>query len=76
MKKFSILILAFISLAGFTSCSSEDDVVFIAQPDPEGISFMNSFASSYVLTDATAENTAERFVWNEIYVEVPTNITY
>ena len=76
MKKFRILILAFVALAGFNSCSSEDDVVFTTEPDPEGISFMNSFASAYVLTPATAENNAERFVWNEIELDVPTNIMY
>ncbi len=76
MKKFSILFIAFIALIGFNACSSDDDVVFIAQPDPEGISFTNSFSSVYVLTPATAGNTAERFVWNEVDFEVPTNITY
>ena len=30
----------------------------------------------YILTNATADNTAERFVWNEIDVDVPTNLTY
>ena len=76
MKKFQILILAFVALAGFNSCSSEDDVVFTTEPDPEGISFVNTFASTYVLTPATAENNAERFVWNEIELDVPTNISY
>lgn len=76
MKKLSILILALVTLTGFNACSSDDDVVFIAQPDPEGINFMNTFSSAYVLTNATAENTAERFVWNEVDVDVPTNITY
>lgn len=76
MKKLSNLLLAFIAVVGLNACSSEDDVVFIAQPDPEGISFTNSFSSSYVLTDLTLENTAERFVWNTIEVDVPTNISY
>ena len=76
MKKFSILILALVALTGFNACTSDDDVVFIAQPDPEGISFLNTFSSMYILTNATAENTAERFVWNEIDVDVPTNLSY
>lgn len=76
MKKLKFLILALVALTGFNACTSDDDVVFIAQPDPEGISFVNTFSSTYVLTDATAENTAERFVWNEIDVNVPTNINY
>ncbi|WP_029033489.1 SusF/SusE family outer membrane protein [Salinimicrobium terrae] len=76
MKKISTLIIALIALTGFNACSSDDDVVFIAQPDPEGISFENTFSSEYVLTTSTAENTVERFVWNEIDLEVPTNINY
>ena len=76
MKKLSILLLAFVTLVGFNACTSDDDVVFIAQPDPEGVNFMNTFSSEYILTNATAENTAERFVWNEIDLDVPTNINY
>ena len=76
MKKFSIFILALVALTGFNACTSDDDVVFIAQPDPEGINFINTFSSMYILTNATAENTAERFVWNEIDVDVPTNLVY
>lgn len=76
MKKLSILLLAFVALIGFNACTSDDDVVFIAQPDPEGIAFTNTFSSEYILTSSTAENTVERFVWNEIDVNVPTNINY
>lgn len=76
MKNISILILAIVAFTGFTSCTSDDDVVFIAQPDPEGISFTNTVSSTYILTNATAANTAERFVWNTVDVGVPTNVTY
>lgn len=76
MKKLSILILALVALTGFNACTSDDDVVFIAQPDAEGINFVNSFSSEYILTTATAANNAERFVWNEIDVDVPTNVVY
>ncbi len=76
MKKLSILLFAFVALIGFNACTSDDDVVFIAQPDPEGIAFTNTFSSEYILTSSTAENTVERFVWNEIDVDVPTNINY
>ena len=76
MRKISNLLLAFVAVIGLNACSSDDDIVFVAQPDPEGISFVNSFNSQYILTPATADNTAERFVWNEIDVEVPTNLTY
>ena len=76
MKKLSILLFAFVALTGLNSCSSDDDVVFTAKPDAEGISFINSFNANYVLTPATATNVAERFVWNTLDFDVPTNITY
>ena len=76
MKRLPILLLAFVALLGFNSCSSDDDVVFIAQPDSEGISFLNTFSSNYILTSATGQNIAERFVWNELDVDVPTVLTY
>ena len=76
MKKLSILLMAFVAFVGLNSCSSEDDVVFIAQPDVEGINFTNSFNESYILTPATSGNIAERFVWNTVDFDVPTNITY
>lgn len=76
MKKLSILLFAFVAFTGLNSCSSDDDVVFIAQPDPEGISFTNSFNQTYILTPATGTNVAERFVWNTVNFSTPTNITY
>lgn len=76
MKKFSTFLLTFMAVMGFYACSHDDDVVFVAQPDPEGISFTNTFASSYILTEATLTNLAERFVWNSVDYEVPTNENY
>ncbi len=76
MKKLSILLMAFVAFVGLNSCSSDDGVVFIAQPDTEGINFTNSFNESYILTPATSGNIAERFVWNTVDFDVPTNITY
>ena len=68
--------MAFVTFVGINACSSDDDVVFIAQPDPEGIAFVNSFNETYILTPATAGNVAERFVWNTVDFDAPTNITY
>lgn len=76
MKKLSIILMVFVAFAGLNSCSSDDDVVFTAKPDPEGINFINSFNQTYVLTPATSDNVAERFVWNTVDFDVPTNITY
>ena len=68
--------MAFVTFIGINACSSDDDVVFVAQPDPEGIAFTNSFNQTYVLTTATSGNVAERFVWNLVDFDAPTNITY
>ena len=76
MKKFSIFLLIMIAFVGFTSCEHDDDVVFTAQPDPEGIVFMSSTAESYTLTSETANNIAERFVWSEVDFDAPTTVTY
>ncbi|WP_339648829.1 SusF/SusE family outer membrane protein [uncultured Salegentibacter sp.] len=76
MKKFSILFLAFIALLNFSACTQDDDIVFVAQPDPEGIQFSNSFQNTYVLPSGNPDNLAERFVWNEVDFEAPTTITY
>lgn len=76
MKKFSILFLAFIALLSFSACTQDDDIVFVAQPDPEGIQFSNSFQNTYVLPSGNPDNLAERFVWNEVDFDAPTTITY
>ncbi|PRX46401.1 SusF/SusE family outer membrane protein [Salegentibacter salegens] len=76
MKKFSILLLAFVALLSFNACTQDDDIVFVAQPDPEGIQFSNSFQSTYVLPAGNPDNLAERFVWNEVDFDAPTTITY
>ncbi|WP_037320801.1 SusF/SusE family outer membrane protein [Salegentibacter sp. Hel_I_6] len=76
MKKLSILFLAFIALLSFNACTQDDDIVFVAQPDPEGIQFSNSFQSSYILPSGNIGNLAERFVWNDVNFDAPTTITY
>lgn len=76
MKKISIFLLTIIALVGFNSCTHDDDVVFVAQPDPEGVMFINTFSENYVLTPKTSSNIAERFVWNEVDFGTPTTVTY
>lgn len=76
MKKLSILLLAIVALISFNACTSDDDIVFIAQPDPDGIEFTNNFSEVYLLTGSAGNNLAERFVWNEVDYDSPTTITY
>lgn len=76
MKKYTLFLLTIIAFMGFTSCEHDDDVVFVAQPDPEGVMFTNSFASNYLLSPSVSSNLAERFVWNEVDFDAPTTVTY
>ncbi|WP_299260912.1 SusE domain-containing protein [uncultured Aquimarina sp.] len=76
MKKISILLLAFVTVISFNACTDDDQLVFTAQPDPEGVSFINTFSSQYVLTDETASNLAERFVWESPDFGADTPVTY
>ncbi len=76
MKQYSIFFLSIIALIGITACTHDDDVVFVAQEDPEGIEFTNNFSETYTLTSSTGNNLAERFVWNEADFDAPTTVTY
>ncbi|MFD2518455.1 SusF/SusE family outer membrane protein [Salinimicrobium flavum] len=75
MKKLSILVIAILALI-FNACSTDDDFTFVAKPDPEGISFTNTFLSSYILKPTNANNLGERFVWNEVDMDVQTTVRY
>jgi len=63
MKKITILALLILAAIGFNSCEDEDRFEFIAQAPIETLEFVNSFQDEYVLTNQTASNLAERFVW-------------
>ncbi len=76
MKKLSIFLITIIAFIGFTSCEHDDDVVFVAQPDPMGIDFTVNLSGNYILTAQTEPNLAERFVWNEVSFDAPTTVTY
>lgn len=76
MKKLSIFLLAIVAILSLSACSEEDDFTFVAQPDPEGISFTNTFLDSYVLKSSNGDNLGERFVWNSVDFDAPTTIRY
>lgn len=76
MKKISLFLIMIIAVIGLSSCEHDDDVVFVAQPDAEGVAFTSTFSSNYTLNPSVSENLAERFVWNEVDFGTPTNITY
>jgi hypothetical protein len=76
MKKLTLLFIAFITLISLNACSDDNSPVFTAKPDVDGIVFTNSFAPSYLISQATKDNVADRFVWESADFGVATNITY
>jgi starch-binding outer membrane protein SusE/F len=76
MKKLLFSLLAWGALLAFQACEEPNTLEFVARPDADGIAFTNSFSNVYLLSEATAENIAERFVWDSADFEVPTNVTY
>src|SRR5690606_14044437 len=76
MKKIKLTILAVVALLSFNACDDEDNLVFTAQPSPEGVGFTTSVAAEYVISEETEDNVAERFVWNAADFGAPTNVNY
>ncbi|MGK7388856.1 MAG: SusF/SusE family outer membrane protein [Candidatus Cyclobacteriaceae bacterium M2_1C_046] len=76
MKNISLILLSFFLLLGFSAC--EDDVAldFVAEEPAEDLEFTNSFLSEYVISEPTASNIAERFIWEPVDFGAPVNITY
>ena len=76
MKKNIFTMLALVSLLSFNACDNEDNLIFNAQPSPEGVEFMTSVAAEYIISAETEDNIAERFVWNAADFGVETNVNY
>lgn len=76
MKKITLLFIAFITLMSLNACSDDNEPVFVAKPDVDGIAFTNTFAANYLISQATKDNIADRFVWESADFVVKTNITY
>lgn len=68
-----IIVLAVINL---NSCDDNEAPIFVAAPSGDGISFINTFASEYLLSEAIEDNIADRFIWGEADFGTETNITY
>lgn len=64
------LLVLIISTFIFTRCNEQEDELIIADLSTSEISFENTFAGEYILSKETAENIADRFIWNK-----PTPIT-
>lgn len=75
-NKISILIAAFIISIGFNACTDDDNIRFQTVENPDQITFTNNFLSEYVLSQETAGNVAERFLWATPDFGAPTAINY
>jgi hypothetical protein len=75
MKKFSILMLAFLAAFSIISCGDDEEALFVTQPSGD-FSFRTTAATSYILTFETRANTAERFVWEPLEMTTPIALTY
>ncbi|TRZ43301.1 SusF/SusE family outer membrane protein [Robertkochia solimangrovi] len=76
IKNLKIWALAIVVGAGFTSCDNEDYLEITAQEPTDQVMFTNSTSSAYLLSAQTADNVAERFVWNEPSFDAPTPVNY
>lgn len=75
-NKISILITAFILSISFNACTDDDNLRFQTVESPEQITFLNNFLSEYVLSEETASNNAERFLWATPDFGAPTAVNY
>lgn len=76
VKNIKLIALAAAMGLGFTSCDNEDYLVITAIEPSEDIAFTNTFAEQYLLSLPTANNVAERFVWNEPSFDAQTPVNY
>ena len=76
MKRLIKTLMTFIVLLAIISCEEENSPIFVAQEDINGIEFVNTFASTYLISEETKDNIADRVIWNSPEFGVPTNIIY
>lgn len=75
IKLFSSII-AVLLLA--TACTDDDALIFLVPEDSAGNTavFTNTFLSEYLISNETASNIAERFVWDPVDFGVPSPVNY
>ena len=78
IKSFIAQVLGVVTaLTFFTACENDDHVPeFTLQAASENVAFQNTFLAEYLLSTETANNIAERFVWNQVDFGVQTQISY
>lgn len=75
MKKTFIFLLLLAPVFVFVACEDDDEPVFKASVN-SSVSFVNAFSANYVISEPTANNVAERFVWGTPDFGAPVNINY
>lgn len=76
MKNFKILLIGILATLSLNSCSDDDEFTFVAKEDPDGVFFVNSVSDNYVLQGSNRESLGERFIWNEVDLDVQTTVRY
>ncbi|WP_194765940.1 SusF/SusE family outer membrane protein [Tamlana sp. I1] len=75
MKNIKIIALFITSMLALSACTDDDGLTYIAQPKGD-VEFTNSFLPEYLLSSTIADNVGERFTWESVDFETPTNISY
>ncbi len=73
LKKISV---ALVFMLITVSCTQDDGINIILQPDPQGIEFTNTLSTTYLLSTAAATNVAERLVWKPVDFGAPIDATF
>ena len=75
MKNIVYKLLLVLAVINLSSCDDNEAPVFVAAPTGN-INFTNNFAAEYLLSEATEDNVADRFIWGDADFGTETNITY
>ena len=76
MKTLKPFFAALIVVTMLFSCEDDHEPVFVAQEDTDGIAFVNSFASEYLLSKEAKANVADRINWTTPDFGVQMNVNY
>lgn len=76
MKKFSILMLSFLAIAGFNSCDDTDSEEFSLNTNTSGEITLSPEVNTFEVTETNGADLAERFSWNRVSLETPVQIDY
>ncbi|ARN71872.1 SusE domain-containing protein [Nonlabens sp. SCSIO 43208] len=76
MKKISVIMFAFLAIAGIISCEDNDSEEFTINTAPSGEVMLSPDVVNFEVTETNGNTLAERFVWNDLEMEVPVQVNY